>query len=472
MELQPSLERRRPVGRGWWSLDVTELTIQVKFAIPMVLTNASYYIIPLISVMFAGRLGDVELAGSTLANSWAVVTAFAVATGLSGSLETLCGQNYGAKQFGMLGLHLQASIIISFLFSIPISMLWIYSKPLLLLLHQDPETSRMASIYLRYLIPGIFAYAFLQCMLRFLQTQGAFVPLAVCSLLPLVLHVGLSYLTVHVWGLGYIGAPLSAGISLWISLFMLVFYVHSSTRFRFTWQGPSMECFDLVLPNLRLALPSAVMVCLEFWAFEVLVLLAGLLPDSQTSTSVIAMCVATEAVVYTIIFGFAAVISTRVSNELGDGNADGAKNAIATTLQLSIATAALIILMLLLGHNIWAKLFSQSILINAEFAKMTPLLATSLLLDSAQGILSGVARGCGCQHLAAWTNLGCFYIIGTPLSVILGFVFGLHDKGLWIGLICGLFCQTCTLVLITFRTDWNGLQLFVDRKESDPLLVK
>lgn len=151
-------------------------------------------------------------------------------------------------------------MIISFLFSIPISMLWIYSEPLLLLLHQDPETSRMASVYLRYLIPGIFAYAFLQCILRFLQTQGAFVPLAVCSLLPLLLHVGLTYLTVHVWGLGYIGAPLSAVISLWISLFMLVFYVHFSTRFRFTWQGLSMECFDHIIPNLRLAIPSAVMV--------------------------------------------------------------------------------------------------------------------------------------------------------------------------------------------------------------------
>lgn len=79
MDLHRSPEERTIIGRGCWSLDVTELTLQVKFAVPMVLTNASYYIIPLVSVMFAGRLGDVELAGSTLANSWAVVTAFAIA---------------------------------------------------------------------------------------------------------------------------------------------------------------------------------------------------------------------------------------------------------------------------------------------------------------------------------------------------------------------------------------------------------
>ncbi|MFS7921465.1 putative multi antimicrobial extrusion protein [Helianthus anomalus] len=42
----------------------------------MIITNASYYAIPLASVMFVGHLGDVELAASNLANSWANVTGF------------------------------------------------------------------------------------------------------------------------------------------------------------------------------------------------------------------------------------------------------------------------------------------------------------------------------------------------------------------------------------------------------------
>ncbi|PQM33638.1 protein DETOXIFICATION 19-like [Prunus yedoensis var. nudiflora] len=44
----------------------------------MILTNVCYYTIPLISVMFAGHLGELELAGATLANSWATVTGFAL----------------------------------------------------------------------------------------------------------------------------------------------------------------------------------------------------------------------------------------------------------------------------------------------------------------------------------------------------------------------------------------------------------
>lgn len=41
---------------------------------------------------------------------------------------------------------------------------------------------------------------------------------------------------------------------------------------------------------------------------------------------------------------------------------------------------------------------------------------------------AGVSRGCGWQHLAAWTNLVAFYIIGMPLALLFGFKLGFHDK--------------------------------------------
>ena len=66
-------------NREWWkkALDMEEAKNQILFALLMILTNAFYYLITLISVMFAGHLGELELAGSTLANSWCVVTCLA-----------------------------------------------------------------------------------------------------------------------------------------------------------------------------------------------------------------------------------------------------------------------------------------------------------------------------------------------------------------------------------------------------------
>lgn len=81
--------------------------------------------------------------------------------------------------------------------------------------------------------------------------------------------------------------------------------------------------------------------------------------------------------------------STRVSNEIGAGNIQKAKNAVSVTLKLSILLALTIILLLAICHNLWASLFSSTQDIITAFASMTPLLAISILFDSAQGVLSG-----------------------------------------------------------------------------------
>ncbi|KAG0496141.1 hypothetical protein HPP92_000709 [Vanilla planifolia] len=436
-----------------------EALIQIAFSVPMILTNMSYYGIPLFSVMLAGHLGDLELAGATLGNSWFTVTGIALMIGLSGSLETLCGQGYGSESYRMLGIYLQSSFIISALFSVFVSILWCNTETVLIWLQQEPQVAKLASLYVKYMIPGLFAYGFIQCILRFCQTQSVVTPLVLFSVIPLTLHAFLTYLLAYVLGFGFTATSLSASISLWASLLMLLVYIKLSKNFEITWGGLSIEAFQYVLPNMKLAVPSAVMVCFEYWFFEFLVLMAGWLPNSEESTSLIAMCVNTESIAYMITYGFSAAVSTRVSNEIGRGNINKAKKAVLTTLKLSIFLAAAVALLLGLCHDIWASCFSSNKEIVGQFGSMTPLLIMSILFDSAQGILSGVARGSGWQHLAAWTNLVAFYLIGLPLAFLFGFNLNLQGKGLWMGLICGLFCQALVLLVITFRTEWAKVHL-------------
>ena len=83
MASTPLLEpqgRREEEEERWWRrcLDLEEAKSQFYFAVPMILTNVSFYGITLVSVMFAGHLGELELAGSTLGNSWSMVTGIAL----------------------------------------------------------------------------------------------------------------------------------------------------------------------------------------------------------------------------------------------------------------------------------------------------------------------------------------------------------------------------------------------------------
>lgn len=89
--------------------------------------------------------------------------------------------------------------------------------------------------------------------------------------------------------------------------------------------------------------------------------------------------------------------STRVSNELGAGNVDRAKKAMAVTLKLCLLLAILVVLAVAFGHNIWVHLFSNSHTIREEFSSMIPFLAISIAIDSVQGVFSGSAQTLFCS---------------------------------------------------------------------------
>ncbi|KAL6529714.1 hypothetical protein OROGR_015337 [Orobanche gracilis] len=143
---------------------------------------------------------------------------------------------------------------------------------------------------------------------------------------------------------------------------------------------------DLELAGSNLANSWAAALVSLSW---ILVLLAGLMPNSEVSTSLIAMCVNTEAICYMVAYGISAAASTRVSNELGAGNPDRARRAMAVTLKLTDLLALSVVFGLSFGHNLWASIFSGSPIIIKAYASMTPLVVVSISCDFVQGILSG-----------------------------------------------------------------------------------
>lgn len=117
-----------------------------------------------------------------------------------------------------------------------------------------------------------------------------------------------------------------------------------------------------------------------------------------------------------------------MSNELGGGNGEGARQATLVALKLTAVLAVCVVSALGFGHNLWAASFTDSPLVFNAFASMLPLLLTSVLCDFLQGILSGLARGCGWQYLVVFINIGSFYFIGMPIATILGFHFKFYAK--------------------------------------------
>ncbi|CAL1401449.1 unnamed protein product [Linum trigynum] len=432
-----------------------EVKKQLWLAGPLVSVNFFTFLLQVISVMFVGHLGELPLAGASMATSFVSVTAISLLKGMASALETLCGQSYGAKQYHLLGVHLQRAMIVLLLAAIPLSFISGYAEPILLCLGQDPEISAEAGKYARFVIPSIFGIAVLESNVRFLQSQNNVVPLLVTTGTTTLLHVLVCWALVFKSGLGSRGAALANGVSYWINALSLFVYVMVSPTCKQTWTGWSREAFHGIPGFIRLAIPSAIMLCLEIWSFEVMVLLGGLLPNPKLETSVLSISLNTSAMIYMIPLGLSASASTRVSNELGAGRPRTAILAVYVALAMAITEWTLVGTVLVSGRNIWGRLYSKEERVVKYVAEMLLVIAAFHLFDAIQSVLSGICRGCGKQKLGAIVNLGAYYIIGIPCSVLLAFVYHVGGKGLWIGIMIAVIFQALFLSVVTLKTSWE-----------------
>ncbi|KAE8694212.1 hypothetical protein F3Y22_tig00110785pilonHSYRG00022 [Hibiscus syriacus] len=432
-----------------------EVKKQVWLAGPLIGVSLFQYCIQMISVMLVGHLGELPLSAASMATSFASVTGFSLLLGMSTALDTLCGQSYGAKQYWMMGIHMQRAMVIMVMVSIPLSIIWINTGPILLFLGQDHDISMAAGEYAGFMVPSVFAYGLLQCLVKFLQTQNIVFPMMICSGITTLFHILICWVMVFKSDLGFRGAALAASVSNWINVLLLFFYVKLSPSCAKTWSGFSREAFLNIFTFLRLAIPSATMVCLEMWSFEMMVLLSGLLPNPQLETSVLSICLNTASTVWMIPFGLSGAVSTRVSNELGAGNPEAARLAVNVVVFMAIFEGILVGSVLILIRNVWGHAYSNEAQVVEYVAAMLPIVATSNFLDSLQCVLSGNARGCGWQKIGAFINLGSYYIVGIPCAILFAFVLHVGGKGLWLGIICALAVQVTCLGIVTIRTNWE-----------------
>jgi len=180
--------------------------------------------------------------------------------GLSSALDTFCGQSYGAKQYHMLGVHTQGAMLVLIVISIPVSIIWVYLEPILVLLHQNREVAALAQIYARYLIPSLSANALLRCITKFLQTQNIVFPMVLATGLTSLLHLLLCWALIIKFELGIKGSAIAICIANWFNTIILALYIKFSPSCKATWTGFSMESLDNIPKFLRLAFPSALMV--------------------------------------------------------------------------------------------------------------------------------------------------------------------------------------------------------------------
>ncbi|GLT83262.1 hypothetical protein SLE2022_015610 [Rubroshorea leprosula] len=431
-----------------------ELNVLFRLAAPAVVVYLLNNVISMSTQIFCGHLGNLELAAASLGNNGIQMFAYGLLLGMGSAVETLCGQAYGAHKYEMLGIYLQRSTILLMATGILLTVIYAFCKPILLLLGETESIASAAALFVYGLIPQIFAYAANFPIQKFLQAQSIVFPSAYISAATIVVHLFLSWLVIYKLGWGLVGAALVLSFSWWVIVGAQFVYILVSQRCKHTWQGFSLQAFSGLYEFLKLSVASAVMLCLETWYYQIIVLIAGLLPNAEIALDALSVCMTILGWVYMIAVGFNAAASVRVSNELGAGHPKSAAFSVVIVTLSSFIIALIFAILALILRHVMSYAFTGGSTVADAVSELSPYLAVSILLNGVQPVLSGVAVGCGWQAFVAYVNVGCYYLIGIPLGCVLGFKFDFGAKGIWSGMIGGTVMQTTILLYVTFRTDW------------------
>uniref|UniRef100_A0A665TK02 Solute carrier family 47 member 3 n=1 Tax=Echeneis naucrates TaxID=173247 RepID=A0A665TK02_ECHNA len=340
-----------PIG---YKTEIKELS---KLAGPII-SQAMVFSVSLVSTIFCGHLGKTALAGVTLA----------IAT-------------FGSRNFLKVGVILQRAVLILTLACFPCWAILINTEPILLAFRQEPEVARLAQMYVKVFMPAL---------------PGIIWPQVITGVVVNLLNALINYIVLHVVNMGVIGSALANTISQFAMVGLLYVYIMWQGLHKATWGGWSKECLQDWGPFLRLAIPGMVMMCVEWWTYEIGGFLAGLISEVEIGTQAIVYELANVAYVFPL--GFSVAGSVRVGNALGAGETELAKLSAKMSMILSICSSVLI-------------------------GSLKDYISYIFTYDD------GIIQGAGKQTVGAICNILGYYGIGFPVGVPLMFVAKLGIKG-------------------------------------------
>ncbi|XP_056229104.1 multidrug and toxin extrusion protein 1 [Seriola aureovittata] len=444
------LKRIRMLAPVGFKTEIKELS---KLAGPVIISQFMAFAVGLVSTIFCGHLGKTELASVSLAIAVINVTGISIGYGLSSACNTLISQTFGSRNFLRVGVIMQRAILILILACFPCWAILINTEPILLAVKQEPEVARLAQMYVKIFMPALPATFMYSLETKYLQNQGIIWPQVITGFVVNLLNALINYIVLHALNLGVAGSAVANTISQFAMAGILYAYIMWRGLHKATWGGWSKECMQNWGSFIHLAIPGMVMLCVEWWTYEIGAFLAGLISEVELGAQSVVYQLANIA--YMFPMGFSVAGSVRVGNALGAGETEQAKLSAKMSMFCSGSVSIFLAVLIasLKGHI--SYIFTYDEQIRERVADVISFYAPFILLDAISAASSGIIQGAGKQRVGAICNTLGYYGIGFPIGVPLMFAAKLGIKGLWMGLFTCVFLQCSFLIFYLARMNWN-----------------
>ena len=422
-------------------LEVRSLLV---LGLPLVGSQVAQFAVHVTDTLMLGWYSVLALAQVTL-GAQIFFIAFITTSGFAFSVLPMVAKSMAeddpqsARRTTRMGLWL-STIAAGFLF-LP---MW-FSAPILVSMGQDTVVAQGAQDYLRIagfgLWPALWGLT-LRSYLSALEHTGVVLWI---SLGVLVANALINYALIFgYWGmpeLGLQGAAIASVIAVSLSLISFVIYIQTcfpeQAMFARFWR------FDRVatLAVTRLAMPISATALAESGLFAGSAFMMGWLGHLELAAHGIVLQLA--AISFMVHLGLSQAGTVRAGQAFARGDWAAVKRTAAVTMGLSTLAALIAIFFFLATPQMLISAFLDvEDLLAPDILRIGTLLlivaAMFQFVDAAQVVALSLLRGLQDTKIPMLIAAVSYWLIGLPISYVLGFAMDYKETGIWLGLVFGL----------------------------------
>ena len=419
-----------------------------RLAVPVVLAQVGLMLMGVVDTLMVGHVSADALAAVALGNLY-FTCLIVPASGTLMVLDAVVAQAVGAGDHEAVARGVQRGFVLALALGVVMSAVLLPVRHVLALLHQPPALVPLAASYVLISILGVFPFLAFVVLRQSLQAMRQMRVLLAVVVVANLTNAFLNWVFVYGHlGSPALGAPGSAWatfVSRWLMAILLLAFGWRALRPALVpWRSETIHSAPL-RAMLRLGIPIAFQQGVEFGAFAAIGVLMGVLGTVQMAAHQIALNLA--SLTFMVPLGVGAAAAVRVGHAAGAGDADAARESARAALVCGVGFMGVAAIIFLLVPVAVAAQYTRDPPVVALAAALIPIAGVFQVFDGVQAVCAGVLRGLGDTRAPLMINLAGFWLIGFPVSLVLGFHTRLGAAGLWWGFVAGLGVVAALLLL-------------------------
>jgi MATE family multidrug resistance protein len=426
---------------------------------PILLTQVAQAAFGLVDTIMAGRVSSADLASVALGVSfW--LPLFLLINGILQATTALVAQAFGARQYDEQSIHQIPLITRQALWlSLAIGLtgfVLLQLSPLLFTLLQIPQNLHLKThlflFGISFGMPAVAFYATLRC---YTEALGRPRPVAIISIIGLLLTVPANYLFIygfHFWlinvpALGGAGCGFAAAIIEWLMLIVLVIYLSIAKHYRTIriFSHFNYPDWHLILRIVYLGFPIGIAIFFEVTLFSFATIVLSPLGAIVIAAHQVALSATTQ--LFMIPLSLATALTIRMGQFYGQKDAKAMRRLRRVGLILGSCLALISMSFIALFRHDITAIYTSDFHVQSLGATLLLFAMAYQLVDSWQVTTAGCLRGMQDTRVPMFITFFAYWVVAFPTGVLLSRILNYGAQGFWFGLLLGLTVAASLLLL-------------------------